>query len=119
MQTQRRAVRVLGFLLSIALVSASLATAPDVAAGADDTRYGLTLEQRKQVFRELGNALVRARHESAAKYKDNPEGMGRLRYQDQLADTYKAEIAKQRGITLRQLVLISAEGFQDGWPIEE
>ena len=76
-------------------------------------KFGLTEEQRKQVFREEGEAELRASREAEAKY---PGADARYsEYQTTLVRKYQQQIMDKYTITLEQLYEIVMEGARIGW----
>jgi hypothetical protein len=86
------------------------------ASSKADVKFGLGLEQRKAVFLELAAAENRAEQEAAAAFKEDPESAGQNDLAQELATKYKTEVAAKHGLTVKQAVEISAEGFAQSWP---
>jgi hypothetical protein len=87
----------------------------DVSSKAD-VKFGLDLEQRKAVFLELAAAENRAEQEAAAAFEKDPESAGQVNLAQELGTKYKAGVAAKHGLTMKQAVEISAEGFARSWP---
>ncbi len=77
----------------------------------------LTEAQRRAIFREIGRALRRAETEADQKYRDSPQSMERIHYEENLSDEYKQEIAERHGLTRKELVMIGVEGFKKHWHV--
>ncbi len=73
--------------------------------------------QRRAIFRELGRALKRAQREAMQKYADEPQSMARIHYEEKLTQEYRREIAAKHGISTRDLVHITVEGFEKHWHV--
>ncbi len=86
------------------------------ASSKADVKFGLDLEQRKAVFRELLAAENRAEQEASAAFEEDPESAGQVGLTQELATKYKAEVAAKHGLTVKQAMEISAEGFLQRWP---
>lgn len=86
------------------------------ASSKADVKFGLDLEQRKTVFVELLAAENRAEQEAAAAFEEDPESAGQVDLTQELSTKYKTEVAAKHGLTVKQAVEISAEGFLQSWP---
>ncbi len=111
-----------GIIRTMALLAALFALAwavPDRAVGEThgESAAELTEAQRRTIFREVGQALIRAEKEAESKYRDDPQSMARVHYEENLSEEYKKEIAAKHGISYRQLVLIGVEGFRNHWHV--
>ena len=111
-----------GIIRTMALLAALFALAwavPDRAVGEThgESAGELTEAQRRTIFREVGQALIRAEKEAESKYRDDPQSMARVHYEENLSEEYKKEIAAKHGISYRQLVLIGVEGFRNHWHV--
>jgi hypothetical protein len=127
---ERRLLLGVGALLvSAVLAGSGLSSATDreppvegVAAAAapenEDSKFGLTLAQRKAVFLELADAERRAESEAEAEVHDPPESMEEVDRAQRLAQKYKAAVAAKYGITNEQAVAVSVEGMESEWDVE-
>jgi len=98
-----------------------------------EVKYGLTEEQRQQVWLGIVAAEDRAHAEAEATYPLPDPATSEYRQWsrdqldqqrnrqghlvDQLQLQYKDDLARQYGLTQEQLVAIGTEGFQKRWPI--
>ncbi len=89
-----------------------------LAQAAGEKRFGLSEAERQRVFREVGAALNRAMQEADERYKDDPQSMQRVMYEEDLSERYKREIAKEHGLTRAQLVELGIEGFEKDWRVD-
>ncbi|HET6441879.1 MAG TPA: hypothetical protein VFH53_05830 [Phycisphaerae bacterium] len=97
---------------------------------APETRYGISEAKRKEIFKAIVVAEDRATEEaerlhpmpdplkagfSQAKAKAQFEKQAETN--QRLVEEYKAELAKQYGLTKEQLQEISVEGIEENWPM--
>jgi len=95
-----------------------------------ETLFGLTENERIEVFREIVRAEDRAIEESMARYPDmlpNDPGYSQAAFmrqldrqmdeQDRLMGLYKNALADQYGITRDELAEIGREGMDKNWPM--
>ena len=87
-------------------------------------KFGLTEEQRKEVFKEAVIAERRSLNEMDAKYRTVSSGKAtdaqlkeQYKYQSELETKYKAEICKRHSLTDDQLLAIAVEGVKKQWPM--
>lgn len=79
------------------------------------TRFGLSQQTRKQVYREIWVAVDRSMRESRVRIP-NSQIMKQMELGIELTKKYKAEIARKYNLTIDQLGKISLEGGGRGWP---
>ena len=87
-------------------------------------KFGLTEEQRKEIFKEAVRAERRSLNEMDAKYRTVSSGKAtdaqlkeQYKYQSELETKYKAEICKRHSLTDDQLLAIAIEGVKKQWPM--
>ena len=133
MSRSRRPVRALALLAALAALGTQAQAEPEavpadaqpeaVPASAEPeaapaTEFTeLTEAQRRAIFREIGRALRRAETEADQKYRDSPQSMERIHFEENLSDEYKQEIAERHGLTRKELVMIGVEGFKKRWHV--
>lgn len=86
-----------------------------------DEKFGLSEEQRKEIWKAYILAERQAREEADKKYPPEQvttkEELRRLsEYEANLKDKYLEDLAKKHGLTRDQLELISIEGLEKEWP---
>jgi hypothetical protein len=102
-------------LFVVAVLFAPLALTATPAA-AEEPKLGV--EQRQLVFREALAAEERAESEAAKRFPESPESQEASDLASKLSLRYKGEVARNYGITLKQVAEITAEGYMNGWPVE-
>lgn len=90
--------------------------------GESEEKFGLTEEQRRTFFKEVGKAERRASDEANAKYpinnwEDKAELTRNMDYLTQQEDKYRAEVFKKYGVTDDQYTDILTEGMAENWEI--
>ncbi len=88
---------------------------PAVVAEEPATEYGLSLEQRQQVFRKSLDAEARAEAEASKRFPQDPETEAASDFTSKILHESQGEIAREYDITRKQRVLIVAEGYAKGW----
>lgn len=86
-------------------------------AGAQPEAAELDEAQRRAIFREVGRALRKAETQADERFRDEPQSMERVHFEENLSDQYKQEIAERHGISRKELVKISVEGFKKRWHV--
>jgi hypothetical protein len=100
---------------------------PAVKAPApEDTKFGLTEAQRRDVYLDILRAEDHAELEADRRYPPpDPDAPGerwqrraetREQFRKQADEEDRKAIAQRYGLALEQLAAISAEGLQQGWP---
>lgn len=92
----------------------------------EETKFGLTEQQRRQFFKDLVAAEDRAQAEADRLFPIDdpliPDYESNLNNNfdtfDRLADGYRLEVRDQYGVTQEQQYEISAEAFNEGWPFD-
>ena len=79
--------------------------------------FGLSEEQRKEVFREAFAGEERAEKEASEQHLDDPESMKEVEAEESLANQYQDAVARKFILTRKQVTLIVAEGYEKGWSI--
>jgi hypothetical protein len=82
-----------------------------------EERFGLSEVQRKKVFEELVLAEDRANKESERRFPTDFKKQAA--YSQELNTKYTAKIAEKYKLTEEQLLKISVEAFEKGWPLPE
>lgn len=88
-----------------------------------DKRWGLSTDDRKEVWAELINLQDKAEKEAEAKYDISDPGVtideiGKYnQHYSDLNDKYKKELANSKGITVAIVDSIVKEGFKRSWTI--
>ena len=83
------------------------------------SKFGLSEEKRKELFREIVSAERRADQETsaqAANVKNLADVKEYAKVTSDLKEKYKAALAKQYGIDGDQMSKITVEGVTKGWP---
>ncbi|MEX2528558.1 MAG: hypothetical protein WEA09_13060 [Gemmatimonadota bacterium] len=80
-----------------------------------EERYGLSEQERREIFREIAAAEDRAMQEAMERVPDS-EVMRQIELERELGEQFKAELASRYGLTLDELRAISSEGVLAGWP---
>lgn len=80
-----------------------------------EERFGLSEQERKEVFRDVVAAEDRATREAAARVPDS-EIMKQIDVQRELMQEYKTDLAQTYSLTEDQLSQITVEGITKGWP---
>lgn len=83
-------------------------------------RFGLSVAQRQDVFRQLVLSQDRAMAEAEKQYPISPTGenvMKQIELESQLTNTYREALLKESGLTDDELSEIQAEAFQQNWPL--
>ncbi len=78
-----------------------------------NVRFGLTAQERREIFREVAAAEARAVRE--AREQIGGETMDEVALAQRLTRQYKAELAAAHGVTTEQIVEIGIEGYANGW----
>ena len=91
-----------------------------------DTKFGLTEDQRREVYRDLLRAEDHAQRETDRRYPPLNTGASDVRWQlhaemsehfrTQVEEEDKKAIAKRYGVSSSDLQAIGAEGFEKSWP---
>lgn len=79
-----------------------------------DMKHGLTLDQRKQVFREM--YISQDKTKAMAEKKCPSDVLKQADYMDQLDKKYQKQIAEKYNITERDAKGILVEGLMNNWP---
>lgn len=82
-----------------------------------ETRVGLSEAQRKQIFRELGNAEYRATQEAMARVPDS-RIQEQINLERSLTEKYRDQVIRKHGLTPNQVSEITVEGATLGWPLQ-
>jgi hypothetical protein len=82
---------------------------------APEERFGLPEQERKKVFREIAAAEDRATREAMARVSDS-QFRKQIELERKLEEKYTAEVARKYNLTEDQLLKISVEGVEKGWP---
>jgi hypothetical protein len=77
--------------------------------------FGLSEEQRQEVFRESLAGEERAEKEASEQHRDDPVSMKEVNAEQSLANQYQDAVARKFSITRKQVVLIVAEGYEKEW----
>jgi len=77
------------------------------------TKFGLSEDQRQEVFGAIGEAELRASNEAETKYPNDLTKYAEL--QRELVTKYYQECKKKYSITTGQILEIVQEGMQKGW----
>jgi hypothetical protein len=95
-------------------------------AAREDTRFGLTEAQRRDVYQDILGAEDHAQVEADRRYPPPDPGASgdrwhrysetREQFRKQADDEDKKAIAKRYGLTADQLTAIAEEGVQGNWP---
>ena len=80
-----------------------------------EERFGLSEQERREVFRGIATAEDRATQEAMARVPDS-QIMKQIELERELGEKYKAELAQKYGLTEGQLREIMVEGVTKGWP---
>ena len=88
----------------------------------NENKFGLTENQRRELFKKVSQAEMKASEEAEAKHPiTNWEDMNQLRinseYRDQLETSYKQALFQEYGITKEQFSEILTEAFAENWDI--
>lgn len=92
----------------------------------EDTKFGLTTKQRKQVFKEIVAAEDRAVKEAEHAYPIDYGDRDSLRktrekqieLRNELMDKYKKRVADKYFLSTKELKEISYEGVLSNWPMD-
>jgi hypothetical protein len=79
-----------------------------------EVRFGLSKDERKDVFREVVAAEQRASREAMAEIPDS-QFMKQVERERQLGAEYKADLVRQYDLTEEELSEIVVEGVTKGW----
>jgi len=92
----------------------SALTTPPASRGDGGLRFGLSEERRKQAYRDVMLADVKAQYEAEVRGRGLSQGEQDDMF-DELTSYAENAVAKAYGLTLDQLTLIAAEGAEKGW----
>jgi hypothetical protein len=91
-----------------------------------DTKFGLTEDQRREVYEDLVRAEDHAQVESDRRYPPPDTGASDVRwrthaemrehFRKQVDEEDRKAVAKRYGLSSEQLQAISSEGVDKGWP---
>jgi hypothetical protein len=88
---------------------------PLAPPSSDQTRFGLKLQDRRQIFADIAKNDAAARKEGQALFPNDPWSA-----QDHAAsferDTVR-DVATRRKVSLSQAYLVLDEGIREGWPV--
>ncbi len=115
-----------GWLPALATAPAPAPPARPTAPVHDDTRFGLTEAQRRDVYQDLLGAEDHAQLDADRRYPPPDASASSDRWQrysetreqfrKQADEEDKKAIAKRYGLTADQLTAITEEGVQQSWP---
>jgi hypothetical protein len=116
---RRHCVTLFCAAMSLALCGAAAAQAkPDqFHLPQSDQTFGLSEEQRQEVFREALAGEERAEKEASEQHRDDPESMKEVEAEESLANQYQDAVARKFALTRKQVVLIVAEGYEKKWSV--
>ena len=77
-------------------------------------KYGLSLEKRQQIFREIHRSQNKTLRMAAEKYPN--DAVKRWDYVEELDKEYEKRICDKYGITEQHKTSILAEGIMENWP---
>jgi hypothetical protein len=80
-----------------------------------ETKYGLSEEQRKDIFRR--SVLIEDRAFADAEKRYPSDLTKQMELANELMDRYEQEFAKECGLTVEQLTEIAVEGLEKNWPM--
>jgi len=80
----------------------------------EDIRFGLTEDQRQEIYKEIGAAERRASDEAFQQFPSDV--MAQVDLEDELNEKYQDEIAEKHGISRESLWSIALEGVENNWP---
>lgn len=82
------------------------------------TEFGLAVEQRMKIFREIIAAERRATSDADERISPEKDVKGNAALWSELTETYKNELAERHSLTREQLDQIGSEGVTQQWPME-
>ena len=87
-----------------------------------EERFGLSLEERQEVFRQLDAAALRASDEAYEKFCDDQTGViddyeSKMQYERELQSKYDRQIREEYGITEDEQRKIVIEGNEQQWSL--